>query len=194
MDDDRLDQVLGGKPPRIPRAPELQAALKRTQLPPDAPAPRLHDIIERDGEEPTAEALSAWESRVNGTPIIDIAHRLGLKIESAKKLIGEVHTAVHEDLKENLELNRRLDLERIDGMIQAFYPSARQGDVDCATVTLKCLQQRSKLTGIEAPPDPGRSNPQNILMWINTQMPNINRLVDSMPLELPPSAPGEHHP
>jgi hypothetical protein len=57
-------------------------------------------------------------------------------------------------------------------------------------VVLKCLAQRSKLTGIEPQPDPGRSNPQNVLVWIQNQLPSINRIVDALPLELPPQAPG----
>jgi hypothetical protein len=162
---------------------------KRTPLAPDAPAPATQALIASQGVEPTEMALCAWEARVKGSPIVDVAHELGLSIEAAKILIREAHDAIAEDLKANLDLNRTLDLERIDGLIHAYYQAAKT-DPDCANVVLKCLAQRSKLTGIEPQPDPGRSNPQGVLIWIQQQLPNINRIVDALPLELPPGAPG----
>jgi hypothetical protein len=113
---------------------------------------------------------------------------MGLSIEGTKALIKEAHDAIHEDLKTNLDLNRQLDLQRIDGLLQVYYPLARSGDPDSANVTLKCLAQRSKLTGIEPMPDPGRSNPQNVLVWIQSQLPSINKIVDALPAELSSSA------
>jgi hypothetical protein len=49
-------------------------------------------------------------------PIVDVAHQLGVSIEAAKELIREAHAAIAEDLKENLEVNRKLDMARIDGV------------------------------------------------------------------------------
>jgi hypothetical protein len=161
---------------------------KRTELAPDAPAPALQAVVAERGPEPTEAALSAWEARVRGEPIVDLAHRMGLTIETAKLLIKEAHDAIHEDLKTNLDLNRQLDLQRIDGLLQVYYPLARSGDPDSANVTLKCLAQRSKLTGIEPMPDPGRSNPQSVLVWIQNSLPSINKIVDALPAELSSSA------
>jgi hypothetical protein len=160
---------------------------QRTSLAADAPAPRLSDQIATHGAEPTARALEAWAARVNGSPIIDVAHAMGLSINDAKRLIKEVHEAIHDDLKENLGLNRQLDLDRIDGILSSYYPSAKAGDAEAANVVLRALKHRAQLTGLEAPPDPGRSHPENVMIWIQNQLPQINRLVDSLPLELPPS-------
>jgi hypothetical protein len=171
-----------------PRAP-IKELKKRTQLAPDAPAPRTNDLIAVHGAEPTTRALEAWAARINGAPIIDLAHQMGVSIESAKKLIKEVHDAIHEDLKENLALNRQLDLERIDGLLTRYYPQAKAGDTESAQVVLRALKHRAQLVGLETPPDPGRSHPENVMIWIQNQLPQINRLVDSLPLELPPSAP-----
>jgi hypothetical protein len=171
------------------RGKKLIPKFKRIELEPDAPAPRLNGVAHDHGEELTAAALLAWQARVNGEPIVDVAHSLGLSIKAAKELIREAHEAIHEDLKENLNLNRQLDLARTDGILRAFYPQAQQGDVDSANVTIKALQHRAKLVGLEAPPDPGRSNPQNVLVWIQNSLPSINRIVDALPLELAPGAP-----
>lgn len=168
----------------------MREAAARTPLSPDAPSPRLDAVVDERGAELTARALAAWNARVSGIPIVDVAHELGISINLAKKLISEVHTAIRDDLKESLELNRQLDLERVDGLVNTFYPLARAGDPDSANVTIRALQHRAKLTGIEPLPDPGRSHPTNVLVWIQNQLPGINKLVDSLPLELPPSAPG----
>jgi hypothetical protein len=172
--------------------PKMDEALKRTQLSPDAPAPRTAALIESQGMEPTEMALCAWEARIKGMPIVDVAHELGVSIVAAKQLIRDAHAAIMEDLRENLDLNRQLDLHRIDGLLQTYYPSAKAGDIDSAAVAIKCLQHRAKLVGLEALPDPGRSNPANVLVWIQTQLPNINKIVDALPVELPPAAPGEY--
>jgi len=167
----------------------MHDADKRTPLDPQAPAPRLNGVLAHRGQEPTERAVSAWNARVQGMPMVDIAHELGVSIELAKELIKEVHTAIRDDLKDTLDLNRQLDLERVDGLLNTFYPVARAGDTDSATIVIRALQHRAKLTGIEPLPDPGRSHPTNVLVWIQNQMGGINKLVDSLPLELPPSAP-----
>ena len=170
---ERLILKHGGKSPF--RASELAA---------EAPAPRLNGEIAAHGPELTTAALEAWERRLNGEAIIDVAHSLGLSIESAKELIRSVHAAIHEDLKENLSLNRQLDLERLDGLLRTYYPQARGGDLDAANFVIKSLQHRAKLTGAEPLPDPGRTNqPQAVLVWIQQQLPSINRIVDALPLE-----------
>jgi hypothetical protein len=189
---DQLIELLKAKHHARERPP-IRAPIKelkqRTQLAPDAPAPRLGDVIAAHGLEPTTRALEAWAARVRGSPIIDVAHNMGISIESAKKLIKEVHEALHEDLKENLGLNRQLDLDRIDGLLSSYYPSAKAGDTEAANVVLRAMKHRAQLVGLEALPDPGRSHPENVMIWIQNQLPSINRLVDSLPLELPPSAP-----
>lgn len=167
----------------------MREAQKRTPLSPDAPAPRFNGVLAHRGPELTAKALAAWNARVSGVPIVDVAYELGVSIELAKKLIAEVHAAIRDDLKESLDMNRQLDLERVDGLVNTFYPIARSGDTDSAAVVLRALQHRAKLTGVEPLPDPGRSHPQNVLVWIQQQMPGIHKIVDSLPLESPPSAP-----
>jgi hypothetical protein len=186
---ERLRQAL--KEPRAKRRspPKLRPTTKdiaqRTTLAPDAPAPHLDLVIADQGLEPTERALEAWNARLSGAPIVDIAHQMGVSIELAKKLIQEVHTAIYEDLKTNLDLNRQLDLGRIDALIKAFLPAAKSGDDDAANVVLRCLTQRSKLTGTEPTESVprGPTSPNNVLVWIQAQLPSINRIVDQLPLE-----------
>jgi hypothetical protein len=189
--DELINAVEGPKENRKAKAKPapIRDAEKRTPLSPQAPSPRFNGVLAERGPELTKQALEAWSQRVAGTPVVDVAFGLGVSIELCKKLIKEVHEAIRDDLKDSLDLNRQLDLERVDGLINTFYKFARAGDTDSAAVVLRALQHRSKLTGIEPLPDPGRSHPVNVLNWINLQLPNIHKLVDSLPMELPPGAP-----
>jgi hypothetical protein len=176
-----LDSLGEEVPKRRQKA--AKTAFRRTELSPDAPKPNLDSLIANNGAEPTVLALSAWDARVRGTPIVDVAYQMGVSIEGAKELIRQAHAAIAEDLKENLEVNRQLDLARIDGMLAVYYPAAKGGDMDAAALTLKCMQHRAKLCGIEPQLDPGRSNPQSILVWIQHALPSINKIVDGLPAE-----------
>jgi len=185
---DAIVEELRAGPPkqRTPRRkyPALQSIDKRATLAPAAPAPQTQALIATNGQEPTARALEAWNARLSGAPIIDVAHQLGVSIELAKKLINEVHAAIYEDLKANLDLNRQLDLARVDSLIQSYLPPAKGGDPDAAAIILRCLQHRAKLTGQEPEPAPTRNGgAQNVMIWLQTQLPSINRIVDSLPLE-----------
>jgi hypothetical protein len=171
-----------GTPP--PSMRQLVKDLKPTGLAPDAPAPRLNAMVDTQGPELTRAAVAAWDARVRGEPIVDIAHEMGMSIQGAKALINQAHAAIAEDLKDAVDRNRQLDLARIDGLLQTYYPRARQGDYDSANVVIKCMSHRAKLTGIEPLPAPQyNGQPQNVLIWLQTQLPAINKIVDSLPLE-----------
>jgi len=186
MDDDPIYAAMRRSaakqlPDKVPEPPELA---------PDAPAPAMEFIIAEVGPNSVRDALTAWDMRVRGEPIIDIAHSMGVTIEGAKRLIKEAHQAIAEDLKDNLEQNRRLDLDRIDGLIKAHYPLATNaGDVKSGMLVLRALERRAKLTGIEPESVPTNTNPANVLVWIQAQMPRINKIVDALPEEEPPGAP-----
>ena len=190
--DPRLEKLLSdlaakdkkGKGGRWPDGPVVKGLKERTRMSQDAPAPHLEALIEAQGLEPTREALAAWDDRINGMPIVDVAHKMGCSIELAKQLISEVHHAIHEDLKAALELNRTLDLSRIDGLIASYYPAAKGGDERAAGVVLKALQHRAKLTGAEPSPEPARFNHvETVQAWIVNVLPSINRFVDDLPKE-----------
>jgi hypothetical protein len=185
-DDEQLQAIveeLKSGPAKKSRS-SAKALKERTQLAPDAPAPRLGTVVAEHGEEPTTRALEAWNARLAGHAIIDIAHDMGVSIELAKSLLREVHAAIYEDLKENIDLNRQLDLGRIDSIIKAHLPIATGGDEKSAAVVLRAIGQRAQLTGAVAAPDPGRGpGPTNVLLWIQNQLPGINRIVDSLPAE-----------
>lgn len=162
---------------------------ERTELTPDAPAPRIGEMLQAYGPKGLESSLKAWDMRLRGKPITDIAHEFCLSIEAARILIKEAHEALREDLKENVDQNRALDLARIDGLLATFYPAAQAGDDKAAAITLKCIERRAKLTGTEPDVPNPRTEPTNVLVWVQQQLPAINRIVDALPVELAPGAP-----
>jgi hypothetical protein len=170
--------------PFIKPYPSAKQIATRTQLTTDAPAPVLGNMIAELGPEPTARAVEAWNARVSGAPIIDVAHQMGVSIELAKKLVTEVHNAIYEDLKTNVDLNRQLDLARIDKIIKGHLAGAASGDDKSANVVLRAIHERAQLTGQVEGPDPRRGpGPQNVFLWIQNQLPMINKIVDALPAE-----------
>ena len=181
------DPVLVAMRAALPR--NQKSLPPRSELEPNSPAPQLAGMIKAQGPNLTRDALMAWDLRLRGESIYDTSRKLALSITGAKALIKEAHDAIAEDLKANLELNRSLDLHRIDSLIKTFYPAALEGDTQAANMTLKCLERRAKLCGTEPESAPGRSHPENILIWIQQQLPSITKLVDSLPMELVPGPP-----
>ena len=159
------------------------------ELAPDAPAPRLEKLVNEYGDLPCAQALLAWQARIHGSSIVEIAMQLKVSIHTVKNLIDKVYKAVAEDLKENIDLNRQMDLARIDDLLEAHLPRAKAGKTKSASLVLRCLERRSKLIGIEPLPEPNRGHQTNVLVWLQDKMPSIHSLVDTLPTELPPPAP-----
>jgi hypothetical protein len=153
-----------------------------TVLGPDAPAPRTQLLISELGPEPAALAITAWQARLSGMPLIDIAHEMGLTIPAARALINDAYTALREDLKDNIELNRTIDLARVDELIKSWLPLAQRGDPAAANVMLKALSLRSRLASTEpTPASTERVHPQNVLVWVQQQLPAIEKLVQAIP-------------
>jgi hypothetical protein len=71
--------------------------------------------------------------------------------------------------------------------LHTYLPKAQAGKIRAAQLVLKALERRAKLTGSEPLPDPGRSRPEGVLIWIQQKLPAIEKIVDSLPVELPPA-------
>lgn len=113
---------------------------------------------------------------------MDIATEIGMTIPAARALINDAYTALREDLKDNIELNRTIDLARIDELIKAWLPLAQRGDPAAANVMIKALSLRSRLASTEpTPASTERVHPQNVLVWVQQQLPQIEKLVEAIP-------------
>lgn len=99
-----------------------------------------------------AKRKKAIALRLAGMQWDDIAEQAGYA--SA----GAACTAVTEALKKNQrELGaaaaelRETEVARLDRLMAAHWPKALKGDPKSSEIVLKCIAQRSKLLGVEAP-------------------------------------------
>ena len=99
-----------------------------------------------------AKQEKALEHRIAGLSYRAIATKMGCSRTQA-------HTYVTEGLKESTSRIaksaddlRDLELERLDTLIKGLYPKAKKGDPQAVDKILKVMEQRQKLTGIQAAP------------------------------------------
>lgn len=90
--------------------------------------------------------------RLAGLPWDEIADQTGYATA------GAACTAVTEALKKNqrelgaaAEELRDAEVARLDRLMAAHWPKALKGDPRSSDIVLKCVAQRSKLLGVEAP-------------------------------------------
>lgn len=100
----------------------------------------------------------AVELRRSGRSYREIAHANGIGVTTAHRLISgamaEARSAVAEDV---VEL-RALELSRLDGLMVALWPKARQGDLGAVDRVLRIMERRARLLGLDAPVKVARTN------------------------------------
>lgn len=96
----------------------------------------------------------ALELRMGGMPVLDIAQQLGVARETASRLLAEALEDTKEEIKENAEGLRAIELRRIEEYIRALRPAALAGD-EAAHRALRGWHERlAKLTGLDRQPEP----------------------------------------
>jgi uncharacterized protein YegP (UPF0339 family) len=94
----------------------------------------------------------AVQLRANGATLQQIADALGYKSRtSAYRAIEADLTRQNSTYRDDAEMVREMMVHRLDEMMLAFYPKARQGDQKAAEVVMRIDQRRSDLLGLDAP-------------------------------------------
>lgn len=93
--------------------------------------------------------IKALELRKAGANYQSIADALGYR--GASGAFKAVQSGLKAVLREPAEELRTLELERLDGILMAIYPKARQGDSQAIDRCLRVMERRSKLLGLDAP-------------------------------------------
>lgn len=103
--------------------------------------------------------IQALELRKRGLGFREIARQLGVSLGQAHGDVQKAMSALADMELKCAEDAHRLDLERIDGLIEGHYQQAVSGDHRSAAIILRVLERRAKLLGLDAPDrDGGRSN------------------------------------
>lgn len=101
--------------------------------------PQLRDELTRD--------LKALQLRAQGCNIHDIVRECGYKSEAHAHMA--ISRLLDTRINVNTDLNRRLDLERIDQLIQSVWSLCMSADPDAQRHIIQLLARRAKLLGLD---------------------------------------------
>jgi len=91
----------------------------------------------------------ALELRKQGKAYGDIAAECGYK--SASGAHAAVRTALRKTLHEPADELRQIENARLDAMLEALWPSIRQGDAKAIAAGVKISERRARLNGLDEP-------------------------------------------
>ena len=92
----------------------------------------------------------AWELRVAGTGITEIARMLGISIAQASKDVSDSLKAYRQYCTEAVADAMTVDLNRLDALIEAHYEGAKT-DIKEAKLLLDLISQRQRIYGYAQP-------------------------------------------
>jgi hypothetical protein len=89
--------------------------------------------------------------RIGGASYRAIGEQLGITESGAAKAVKRAMKRIADEVKENAEQYRDLQLERLDKMLLAVWSDAIKGSYGAVDRVLKIEYQRAKLLGLDAP-------------------------------------------
>jgi hypothetical protein len=96
----------------------------------------------------------ALEYRTNGFTFERIGAALGINRSAAYKLVMR---GIARTIEQPAQELRTLQLERLDEMLSAVYPHARQGDIAAINKSLDILDRMNRLSGLDRSNDVKRT-------------------------------------
>ncbi len=106
----------------------------------------------------------ALELRKSGATYQVIADQLGYKTrDSARKAI---YSALKDITRESAEDVRTLEIARLDALMLALWPKARQGNETSVDRILRIMERRAKLIGLDSPTKIAPTTPDGQGEWI----------------------------
>lgn len=100
-------------------------------------------------EERIELSAKAWELRKAGVPYAKIGRQLNISSRTAYKYIQTQIEEYQSEQRENVRSMVTLELSRLDDMMLGIWSNARQGDLKAIDATLKIMERRAKLLGLD---------------------------------------------
>lgn len=104
-------------------------------------SPRRLSAVERQAD--------ALELRKAGVTLAAIAERLGYRGPSSAD--SAIRAALKKTLQPPADEVRELEIERLDALLLALWPQARQGNQGAIDRVIKIMERRARLLGLDAP-------------------------------------------
>ena len=90
----------------------------------------------------------AVDLRREGLTLMEVANELGVSVYTAW---NDIQTAVRDIPKEEADLLRRQEADRLDNLQRAVWDDAIAGDLHAVDRVLKIIERRCRLLGLDAP-------------------------------------------
>lgn len=95
--------------------------------------------------------LQALELRKAGFTFDRIGQQLGITTQGAHQAIKRALARIAAKTDEAADDVRRLELERLDGMLPVMWTQAKQGNQGAVDRVLRIMERRARLLGLDAP-------------------------------------------
>jgi DNA-binding CsgD family transcriptional regulator len=118
----------------------------------DTPDSNIVEFHDRDQQ--------MFELRLQGASIRSIARQFRISEQQVQATVARMCTPLTVQLRAH---TFELELERLDQLQKAFFTDAQKGDPAAAAITLKILERRACMMGIDAP----RADPMQLIAEAN---------------------------
>ncbi len=95
--------------------------------------------------------VKAFELRKAGASYRAIGRSLGVSHAQAARYVADELNRLNALTRAYAEDYRRLQLERLEDLLLAVWPAAKQGDTVAQAAALRILERESRLLGLDAP-------------------------------------------
>lgn len=101
--------------------------------------------------ESAEKRLKALDLRKAGMSYRQMAGHLGVSPSMAHRYVLQALEMLDSDAKDKADLIRKLELERLDRMLEGFWDKASDGGYYEAKRVLEIMERRARLLGLDAP-------------------------------------------
>ena len=98
-----------------------------------------------------ARSREALSLRVEGKTFAEIGTNMGYSEQRAHSVVTRELMRLSAARTEQSEAVLRLEIERLDALWRAVWPTAKEGDLPSIETALRLMARRAKLLGLDAP-------------------------------------------
>ena len=125
--------------------------MRKTDGPARGYSSRVNSPIGKNAAIKAERMAKSLSLRKKGWSLKRIAEEVGVCQASVGTYLREALTALHQLALNDMDLDRQLELERLDGLYSKLAPGIEAGDPRSVEAALRISGRRAKLLGMDAP-------------------------------------------
>lgn len=99
----------------------------------------------------SSRQVEALRLRASGMNYEEIGREMGIPKGSAYRHVMKALAALRENVKEEADQVRVLELQRLDRLFKRAFEAVDSGDIRAIDQAIKCMDRRAKLLGLDMP-------------------------------------------